>query len=123
MSGVMLATTVLVSTGAGGGGAGLAASVNTTDLSGFVSGEGAAVTSSPAIVTATGGQAPYTYDWTYVSGDTTTYPGSDASYASYFYRLILSGSGFTSVWKCKVTDNLGTIVYSPNVTILLESLA
>lgn len=125
MSGVLMGAAIRsgVSGGGGGGGGALAATVNLTDLDGYVNGEGVAVTAVPAIVTATGGVAPYAYDWTFVSGDTTTFPGTDTSYSSYFYKLILSGGSYTAVWKCKVTDNVGTIVYCPNVTILLESLA
>ncbi len=74
-----------------------------------------------ATASASGGQAPYSYLWERLSGDATTIPSNGAtSAATPFFRMGAPVNIYNSQWRCKVTDNLGTIAYAPNVNVNLE---
>jgi hypothetical protein len=70
--------------------------------------------------TASGGQAPYTYLWEYVSGDTAT-ATTGTSASTTFSRTVTQTSPFlvtrTGLYRCRVTDALSTIAYTGNVTV------
>lgn len=70
--------------------------------------------------TATGGVNPYTYLWSYVSGDTGIYATSFTSSNTYFARYGGPVSSYSAVWKCTATDSDGTQVDSNVVTITLD---
>ena len=64
-------------------------------------------------VTPAGGTGPYTYSWTYVSGDTVTVL-SPTSAATRFS----SATGAEAVYKCTVTDSLAaTAVVNVGISI------
>lgn len=64
--------------------------------------------SSPASsAAATGGTAPYTYAWTYVSGDTSIGATSPTSASTTFGRSSMADmTTYTASWKCTVTDSV-----------------
>lgn len=68
--------------------------------------------SATVLVTASGGQAPYNYAWSQLTGTAVDFLGSDTSAEASFV-----GSGGTCTFRCAVTDNLGTIVNSDTVTV------
>ena len=80
-------------------------------------------TSSPnngyAQVTVTGGKAPYTYTWEYVSGisdDTQISPQTGTQYATRFsyYSALEVGN---AVYRCQVTDADNNVIYTNTVTV------
>jgi len=111
------ALTVLMS-----GQSSLFASVSPSSLIGYAYAPGTVTSSSSAVVTASGGKAPYTYLWTYVSGDADITANS-STLASTRFSAYLTGlsSSYSAVWKCVVTDANSDVVDSPNVTINLLS--
>lgn len=99
----------------------LIATVSTTDVSGFDQAPGAP-TSDPVTCTPEGGTAPYSYLWSKVSGDTVTILNSTS--ATTEFSFINNTSSFVSksaVYHCRVTDATSTVVYSPEVSVYLES--
>lgn len=72
-----------------------------------------------ATVTATGGDSPYTYSWTYVSGtEATVYsPTSNSTqFARTVYVNIAQSINLSGVYRCTVTDNIGRVA-SVDVTV------
>lgn len=65
-----------------------------------------AVTTTSVTVTPTGGTGPYTYAWTYDSGDTGFSANSPTSATTTFIGSVASGEDKTAVWRCTVTDSL-----------------
>jgi hypothetical protein len=61
------------------------------------------VTTNAVTVTPTGGTAPYTYAWAYVSGDTFTIDASTAATTT-FTRTVGSSTMYSAVYRCTVTD-------------------
>lgn len=101
--------------------AALSVTNNKTAVSGYRNalGTGTATTDT-VITTVTGGTPAYTYLWERVSGDTATTATAGSSAATAFSRTAAPVRFFTSTWRCKVTDSLGNIAYSPNVDVALE---
>ena len=82
----------------------------------------ATATSAPIVAVASGGIAPYTYLYSYVSGDATVYKvGFSPNIASWAITTSTPGT-YISIWKCQVTDDVGHIAYSENITITLDIL-
>lgn len=81
----------------------LSVSINPTSAYGFGTG-----TPSTNNVTASvsGGTAPYTYAWSYVSGDTFT-TSNPTSATTHWSKSVGINDIFTGVYKCTVTDSLG----------------
>lgn len=81
-------------------------------------GEITAITDA-ATITVSGGNSPYTYSWSYVSGDDAlAFDPTSAStvfartvFVSVAQTIILSG-----VYRCTVTDNIGRVI-SVDVTV------
>jgi chitodextrinase len=102
----------------------LQASVNSTTWSWFSQrGQPPRIYPTTINVTASGGSGSgYTYAWQYVSGDTATSVSSPTSNSTQWTRTISSYfTDYTSVWRCRVTDSVGNITYSPNVTVTLRA--
>lgn len=112
-----------VDIGLPGGGGGLSATVSPATVSKVhVAASPAAVTlttTAPAVVTASGGNDPYTYAWTYVSGDSAIYPVSPTSNSSYFRGIVYQYSTVSAVWRCTVTDD-DDATTTVDVNILLQ---
>lgn len=65
-------------------------------------------TSNAATTTTSGGLAPYTYLWTFVSGDSFAITTSTAS-STTFSKTNAVGFTLNGVYKCTVTDDNGLI--------------
>lgn len=63
------------------------------------------VTTNTVTVTPDGGTGPYTYAWTYVSGDTFTV-NSPTSAATSFSTSLTAGQEKSGVYRCTITDSL-----------------
>jgi hypothetical protein len=104
----------------------LSAGVSPSTVSGsnFVTGAPNPVTVTTdtdlATTTASGGQAPYTYLWQYVSGTAAT-ALNPTSADTRFSRTVTQNAPFsttlTGVYRCRVTDALSTVVFTGNVTV------
>lgn len=103
------------------GGNTFTAKASPTTLSGFKAGPGLVYTSGPSAVTVQGGQVPYTYLWTHVSGSILVLPQSSTSYSTRFYANFSGSGSYSAVYKCVVTDDNATAIDSENVTITLTS--
>lgn len=101
------------------GASALSATALPNELEGFRSGIGTAQTSTPSLCSASNGVPPYTYLWTYVSGDTSIYTNTATSASAYFSRFFPDVAEFSAVWKCVVTDAAATVVDSNTVSITL----
>jgi hypothetical protein len=77
------------------------------------------VDSSYTTVSPTGGTAPYSYSWAWVSGDTLTPTGT--SYA-YFTGYVAVDATMSSVYRCTVTDSAAATV-TVDVTVNLSNWA
>ncbi len=78
----------------------LSASISPPNLYKFGSG---VITSDPATCVVQGGAAPYTYAWTYVSGQSYTI-NSPSSASTTFTTSISAGVLKSGVYRCTVTD-------------------
>jgi hypothetical protein len=79
------------------------------------------VTSNNTIVTPSGGTAPYTYLWSYVSGNTSIVATAGTSATTAFSAILFGGDSTTGSWKCKVTDATAAFIYSNIVYITLRA--
>lgn len=104
----------------------LSASLSATDVSGSCYNLGGSCTAStPSVtVTATGGSGGYTYTWEWVSGTLTiTYISSTTNATVSWSRscgwdtINEVGRGYNGYFRCKVTDSLGTVIYTSNVFV------
>lgn len=64
-------------------------------------------TSDSITIIASGGSGSLTYSWSKVSGDTMTLSGSSSATTTFTATLALGGTK-TAVYRCTVTDSLGT---------------
>lgn len=97
------------------------ATANRSHLTGFIAATpGTAQTTQATTVTAINGTPPYTYQWTFVSGDNEIYPNSSVSATTRFSKYIGTPGSADAVYKCEVTDDTATTVDSQNVTVHLE---
>ena len=69
------------------------------------------LTTSPAVVTASGGTPPYTYQWTRISGDNRASCDSPTSYYTTWTANLYRNTTSSSVWRCTVKDSIGNTVY------------
>jgi len=98
----------------------LTVTVSSPTASGFKSGSGTVTTSGSITVTASGGQTPFTYLWTFVSGDAAIGPINGTSPSTKFSAYFATAPGYyTAVYKCVATDAVATVVDSPNVSVTL----
>ncbi|MBA3810416.1 MAG: tandem-95 repeat protein [Caulobacteraceae bacterium] len=77
---------------------------------------------NPVVVTPTGGQAPYSYAWSYVpnSGDTAITPTLPTSNSTQWSRAMPDFATFTALWTCQVTDGAGNTANTPNVMVKFD---
>jgi hypothetical protein len=71
--------------------------------------------------TASGGTEPYTFLWEHVSGDTFTVSAPNSPTTS-FARSAGQSNTLVGTYRCRVSDPLGYIAYTPAVTITLSYL-
>lgn len=69
-------------------------------------GSAANQTTNPVTVSVTGGTSPFTYAWTYASGDASITCSSSTSSAPIFTKTGMASptSGYNATWQCVVTD-------------------
>jgi hypothetical protein len=77
------------------------------------------VTSYEVGITATGGTAPYTYAWTYVSGSTAISCLAPSASSTAFAATIYRGSSRGAVWRCTITDSAAASV-TVDISVELE---
>lgn len=77
------------------------------------------ITSGSITCTPTGGAAPYTYLWQFVSGGASTVSSTTAATVTFSSNVTLT-SPRVFVWYCQVTDSIGTVVSSNPVEITFE---
>lgn len=110
-----------VNEGGGGGSQTLSVSKNAGNLTGSAVGGSTPPTTSQTITaTASGGTAPYSYQWEYVSGDTGVLLANVSDREAYWY--LANGdrpSSRTAIWRCKATDAIGNYGYTSNSQITL----
>lgn len=83
---------------------GFTTDLSPTTLGGFGTGH-SVTTTDPCVVTVTGGAGPFTYAWTYVSGDTSIFALTSTASSSYFRATGMADSEVrTAVFNCVVTD-------------------
>jgi len=76
------------------------------------------LTTFPAVVTASGGTPPYTYQWTRISGDNKAHCESPNSSTTTWSANLYRNTESSSVWRCTVTDSIGNTV-SVDVSVFL----
>lgn len=67
-----------------------------------------------------GGTAPYSYLWLYVSGDNLTEPVNDSSSTGNWTRVVPSITVKTSTWRCQVIDSTSASANSSNVAVSIR---
>lgn len=94
-------------------------SVSPSGAFGQYSGIGAGTATTFSVTaTPTDGIGPYTYQWTYVSGDATTACTSSTSQTTTFSRTGTAPAGpYNAVWRCTVTDSAGNTGDSAHITV------
>lgn len=95
----------------------LIASLDQSSLTGSGTGDGPFNTGN-VNVSVSGGVTPYVFLWEYVSGDGfgNVHPNDGNLASVYFIGNATAPTTKSAVWRCKVTDNVGTIAYTGNVT-------
>lgn len=96
--------------------------VSPTGATGFANSAGTTMARSNTVtVTVTGGVAPYTFAWTYVSGDVVTCNAPTAAATTFSATLSASESRYAE-WKCRVTDAAGVVADSATVPVTLQNI-
>lgn len=98
--------------GAGSGGPPLTASAFPTTVSGsdtVVAPDSSTATTNSTTVTPSGGAAPYTYAWSYLSGVTATVNSATSATTTFSRTVFIDNPGQTinrtGVYRCTVTDS------------------
>lgn len=84
------------------------------------SGNVTTVTTTASAGDVSGGTAPYSYLWQYVSGDAASINAAAAANTSFFrtsYVVSDDSVSFVGIYRCRVTDALGGVSYGPNCTV------
>jgi len=118
-----------VSSGGGGGGGGggtpstLAASMSDADGSAISGSSSAFVANVPISISVSGGQSPYSYAWSKLSGTGFVQAANAPTTAGQFNvpAHAQAGLSYSEVAQCIVTDALGaTVTCSANVTLTID---
>lgn len=96
-------------------------SATTTGGVGTRSGPGVVNTSSPSVVTVTGGTAPYSFLWNLVTPSSPDATSATVSMgqSTYFTANASASETLHSTWNCTVTDFLGNTTDTNTVTVTL----
>lgn len=78
------------------------------------------VTTNITTASPSGGRAPYTYEWTELSGELTISDPSSAS--TYFSGIVAAGDQKTGTFTCTITDAAGATAVTNIVTATVENL-
>jgi hypothetical protein len=112
---------ILVASKTVAGGGSLSASADTeADAVGFSPPFTQSLTTNTVTVTATGGTAPYTHSWAFVSGNN-VFTVSSGTSASVSWSATVGAIPRAAVWRDTVTDALSaSVVVDVNVTAVVE---
>lgn len=99
---------------------GFSATLTDTSVHGSSRYVGTVQTIDSTTCTPVNGTAPYSYAWSYVSGDTEIYANLPTSATTRFSAYFPSSDIYTAVWKCTVTDSAANVVDSNTVSITLS---
>lgn len=114
---------VAASVASGDLGAGtMSLSVSPFNAGGTRSGTGAKTTNT-VTVTVTGGTGPFTYAWSYVSGDTFTITAASAATTAFTGTITALGQDKTAIYKCTVTDTGTGDVQTINVGVNISEIS
>lgn len=103
---------------AGGGGGGLAVTLDQATISKTDS--RSSITTSSVAANATGGTPPYTYQWTRAGGDSGTSATSSSANSTAFRRTgCVAGNSYVSTWICTVTDNAAATADSAALSVTI----
>ena len=88
----------------------------------FASGAGDITTTTPTASagTVSGGATPYSYLWQYVSGTAATVTSGTSAGTTFSRTIYVISGGFETaegIYRCRITDSLGAVVYGPNCTV------
>jgi hypothetical protein len=89
------------------------------DVSAAAGSPSGTVTSNTATAAASGGTSPYTYAWTFVSGDTFTLSAASSA-ATTFSRLLFAGSTAQGTYRVTATD-AASATATADITVNLEN--
>jgi hypothetical protein len=82
--------------------------------------EAGTIVSNPVTCTAFNGAPPYSYNWSHVSGSVFTIDNPSNATTTFSTNLASVGI-YSGVYRCTVTDTAsGSVVATPDVTIVLE---
>ena len=98
----------------------LSVSLSNSSASATQVGTGTATTTPTITATPSGGTAPYTYNWQYISGDSSVYPTNPTSAATDFARFGSPEFTYVSNYRCVVTDSASNTVNSATVGITID---
>lgn len=83
----------------------------------------AATTNAASGGTVEGGQSPYSFSWEYVSGTAATINSPNSGTTTFSRSAsVLVGEMITrtGVYRCKITDGNGIVIYGPNCTVTTQ---
>lgn len=101
---------------------GMTASAAPTGVAGYVAGGvDATATTLPATATPSGGIAPYTYEWTQVSGPSWTIDSPTAATTT-FSNALNPGETSNAIFACTVTDATGYEAVTNTVSAVVSNI-
>jgi hypothetical protein len=74
------------------------------------------VTTTTTTVTVEGGESPFTYLWSQVSGNAMTITAATSATTAFQRTGVIAGDNFSGTFQCLVTDNAGRNVTTNTVT-------
>lgn len=98
----------------------LSVSLSGTSVTATLTGSGTATTTPTITATPSGGTAPYTYNWQYISGDLSVYPTNPTSSSTDFAQFGSPEFTYISNYRCVVTDSASNTVNSATVGITID---
>jgi hypothetical protein len=92
----------------------------TVDSTGTFGAGATDATSDPVTATVSEGIPGYSYQWQRVSGSTVPVCQSPTSLQTTWSAHHTGNVTYDAVWKLKATDGIGTVSYSPDVSVELQ---
>ncbi|NRA41704.1 MAG: hypothetical protein HRU21_05265 [Pseudomonadales bacterium] len=78
------------------------------------------VVTAPVSATPSGGRGPFSYEWSFVSGSQGAIT-SPLTASTAFSLFLPEGASAEAVYRCTVTDNLGTVATSDVTAFFLDN--